>query len=279
MERKEEKIPQEVSPTNRKGGKKITSAVLKANRRNPRKIGLFAKELILTDEEKAEFQALSRALRVQLQPSTTLQYIGLDRIVCCCWRCKLALRREMQRFEMSSNLQVQSEGTSDPNTTARWYTAGRQELNSEIRWLETIKGDFENSGVVRAEWKQHMDIAFGPQFYESLTKWTPMNFQAILAAKNLDMHAKTYGMGDAFPGVEESCKLTLDPNQGYEMARKLIEQELRHLGDLHRSWEQRASESARVQTATSVDFWRYYTTACRDLERAVDWYLYSKKKL
>jgi hypothetical protein len=151
MERKEEKIPQEVSPTNRKGGKKITSAVLKANRRNPRKIGLFAKELILTDEEKAEFQALSRALRVQLQPSTTLQYIGLDRIVCCCWRCKLALRREMQRFEMSSNLQVQSEGTSDPNTTARWYTAGRQELNSEIRWLETIKGDFENSGVVRAE--------------------------------------------------------------------------------------------------------------------------------
>jgi hypothetical protein len=253
----------------------------KANRRNPLKEGLFTKELLFTDQENAEYQALRRALRAQLQPTTSLQDIGLDGIACCCWRCKLAIRREMRRLsallETPNSQAVESEGTTVPNARGRWYAAGRRELLSGIRWLEGLRSDFGKNGLVREEWKQYMDDAFGPQFYLSLTKWTPLNYQTILAAKSLDMHARTYGLGDTGLGVDESFQLKIDPNQGYEMASKLIEQELRHLTDLHKSWEERVTESAKVQNAGSVDFWRYHTTASRDLHRAVDWYLHLKK--
>jgi len=256
----------------------MTSPRIKANRMNPLKSGLFARELVLTDKENVELQALRRALHAQLQPTTALQGIGLEGIVCCSWRCKLAVRREMQK--LSALLDVpnnQSDDATDPSTTEGWYAAGRQELRSAIRWLEGISNDFETYGVVRQEWKEPMDITFGAAFYESLTKWTPMNRETILAAKHLDLHAKTFGMNDTLPGAAARSQLTIDPNQGSEMAKKLMEQELRHLRNLHRCWEQRASESARLQNAASVDFWRYYTAASRDLHRAVEWYVHLKQ--
>ena len=59
--------------------KEVTQAVLNANRRSPLKSGLFAQELVLTEQEDVVFQASRRALSTQLQPSTPLQHIGLDR--------------------------------------------------------------------------------------------------------------------------------------------------------------------------------------------------------
>jgi len=259
--------------------KKVTPAVRKANRRNPLKDGLFAREFIFTEQEKIEFQCVRRVLRAQFQPTTALQEIGLDGIVSSSWRCKLALRREMRRLSLldKNDQEVQPEGTISPNSLKRWYAAGHKELNDAERWLRGIGNDFTQNKVVRPEWKESMDLALGSQFYESLTKWTPMNFQAILAAKQLDMHSKTYGSGELRLGAEKSPEVTIDPDQGYQMADKLIEQELRHLADLRQIWDQRESEFARTQTASSADFWRYYTAASRDLRHAVEWYLDLKK--
>ena len=247
----------------------------KNSSRNALTSGFFARELVLTNEEEAEVQALRRALRGQLQPTTVLQGIGLEEVVCCCFRCKLAMRQEMRRLSAvlapKKDQEVQPEGTTVP-VPARWYADNRQDLRSATRWLENVSKDFQENGVVREDWKGGMDSAFGPDFYEALVKWSPMNPATILVAQSLEMHAKLYGQGNIFPGEAESSKVTMDPNQAREMVGKLLQQQLGFLNDMYR-WKQRASESAGAQNAATVDFApRYFTTASRDLHRAVNWY-------
>jgi hypothetical protein len=54
--------------------------------------------------------------------------------------------------------------------------------------------------------------------------------------------------------------------------------QLRHLQDLSWSWERRIQETAAAQNAGAVDFApRYFTSATRDLHRAVAWYSHLKK--
>jgi hypothetical protein len=75
---------------------------------------------------------------------------------------------------------------------------------------------------------------------------------------------------------KESREVILDPVQNLRMVLKLIEQLMGFLRDLGRSWETRGS--AGPQTAGPADFApRYFTTATRDLHRAVEWYRYLKE--
>jgi hypothetical protein len=61
------------------------------------------------------------------------------------------------------------------------------------------------------------------------------------------------------------------------MVFKLIEQLMGFLRDLARSWETRGS--AGPQAAGPTDFApRYFTTASRDLHRAVEWYAHLKEQ-
>jgi hypothetical protein len=249
--------------------------------RNSTKHGFFAKEFLLSDEEKVEFQTLHRTLREQLRPRTALQGIALEEIVCCSWRCKLAARLEAQRLrillETPQDREVQPKETQDP-ARMRWYTASRQDLGRAIGILEHVSRDFETGGRVREEWKEPLDKAFGGGFYESLTKWTSMSIDAILIADHLAKHAKTFGKPLPYPDDKELAKVVVDPSQSIQMAGKLIDERLCHLRDLHRSWEQRASESGAAQAASPVDFApRYFTTTTRDQHRAVQWYVSLKK--
>jgi len=107
-------------------------------------------------------------------------------------------------------------------------------------------------------------------------------------AYTLDRHKKTYKVGassgdDKKPGdsSEEDKKVpefVPDPAHTLRMVDKLIEQQLQHLYDLSKSWEQRASGYAEAQNAATVDFApRYFTTASRDLHRAVEWYAHLRE--
>ena len=154
----------------------------KNSSRNALKHGLFAKELLLSDVEKVEFQALRRALHAQLQPTTVLQSIGLEQIAWCAWRCKLAAREEMRQMSALSDTpddrEVQPEKPTE-RAMARWYLAGRKELNEGVRLLEDLARDFERAGRVSEEWKQPLDNAFGSWFYQILTAETLMSLDAI----------------------------------------------------------------------------------------------------
>ena len=249
--------------------------------RNATKHGFFAKELILSDEEKLEFQTLDRTLREQLRPRTALQGLGLEEIVCCSWRCKLAARLEARRLRIlldtPQDQEVQPQEAEDPART-RWYAASRGDLRVAIRVLCNARKEFEQLGRIPEERKDQLDRLFGTEWYDSTTKWVSMSKEAILAARHMEEHAKNFGTGLPYVDDKELTKVVVDPSQCFQMVDKLIATQSQHLHDLLRSWEQRASESAAAQAASPVDFApRYFTTATRDLHRAVEWYAYLKK--
>jgi hypothetical protein len=101
----------------------------------------------------------------------------------------------------------------------------------------------------------------------------------IRFSKSVAEHAKVFRKPLPYPDDKDIAKVVVDPRQSLEMVSKLIEEKLQHLHDLNRSWEQRASEAVGAANASPVDFApRYFTTASRDLHRAVEWYEYLKKK-
>src|SRR5436190_4529386 len=73
--------------------------------RNGVKHGLFTSELFLAEGEKPECQALRRALYEHFSPASPMQHVAFDRVVCCCWRGKLATRLEMNRLKTHFELE------------------------------------------------------------------------------------------------------------------------------------------------------------------------------
>jgi hypothetical protein len=308
------------------------TAIGKSNsRRNAAKHGLFSQELLFSDIEKAEFQALHRSLQSQLQPTTALQRVALEEILCCTWRCKLATRQEMQHLR--ALLDIPRDGEAEPEeprasaAMTKWFGSGRRELNEGIRILKALEQVVRLKGRVPEEWKERLDRAFGVEFYESLVNWPTISLDALLLANQLVRHTATFGRsgasvddkGSSQAGADnkgssqtsvdnkessqtsadntessqtsadnkessqtsadnkESREVILDPVQNLRMVLKLIEQLMGFLRDLARSWETRGS--AGPQAAGPTDFApRYFTTASRDLHRAVDWYAHLKER-
>src|SRR5580692_9729146 len=159
------------------------------SRRNAVKHGFFSEELVFTDIEKAEFQALHRSLQSQLKPKTALQRIALEEIACCTWRCKLATRKEMQHLR--ALLDIPRDGEPQPEeprpsvARTKWFGSGRRELNEGIRILVELEQELRAKGRVPAESKEQLDRAFGVEFYESLVKWPTISRDAILLANQL----------------------------------------------------------------------------------------------
>jgi hypothetical protein len=281
--------------------KKITQAVLDANSANankPRgerspagklsarlnavKDGFFAKELALTESEKLELQFLRRALCAELSPATALQNVAFEKVVCCVWRTKLAVRLETRRMSAvldgSDGQEVQPEIPEGAPVISSWYLSGRQELRDAIRFLESVMADFEANGVIRKEWKEPLDRAFGVGFFDELTKWTPIPRDVLLLTNHLVQHAKIFKRPlPPMPG-KQPAEVVIDPAQGYQMVGKLLERELQHLRGLSVSWAQRASQTIEVHNAVADFAPRFFTAASRDLNRAVEWYQHLKEQ-
>jgi hypothetical protein len=234
---------------NRKNAKNSCGPKTKAGKRisshNSLKHGLFARELIISEAEKAEVGFLRRALYAELVPKTALQNIAFDEVVCCTWRVKLAARLEMRRtaalFDASDGRETQPEVPEGTSAMPNWYLSGRQDLRYAIRFLENVSGDFEANGLVRQEWKDPLDGAFGVGFYDLLTNWTPVNRDVVLLAQHLVKHSETFGR--PLPPMDgKSAEVVIDPEQGHQMVEKLIELKLQDLRGLSASWAQRASK-------------------------------------
>lgn len=251
--------------------------------------GFFARELVPNEEETGQFETLRRNLQPQLSPTTVLQYIGFGEIMACIGRCKLALRLEMHRvsrfFAQDDAQQAQPDQPGGAGGRAEWYMSGRQGLREGMRLLEDVKQEFLSLGRIDQRWNVALDEAFGPRLRQLLTEWMPPNKSAAQLAHHLITHAETFRRPlptleqEQGPGAEgeNTPKVILDPEQSKQMVIKLLELESSMLYDLLKSAEQRASDSARTQNDT-VDFApRYFSTACRDLHRAIDRYLELKK--
>jgi len=149
-----------------------------------------------------------------------------------------------------------------------------------------VKQEFLRLGRIDEKWNRPLDAAFGPQLRQLLTEWMPSNRDAILLAHHLTDHARRFNkpLPPLTPKEGSSADtrkpdVIPDPGQQNQMVIKLLEQEESILSDLWKSSELRdASDSARAQSS-AVDFApRYFSTACRDLHRAVVWYMKLKKE-
>ena len=243
--------------------------------------GFYAHELSVSEADKRDFEILRESLRVQLTPRTALQDIGFEQIVTCCWRCKLAIRLEMHRLKEHFKAHNQSTsnetGPQRDNRETQWYGASPAALRNGIRILQELHNDVSENGLLHQEtWKDEIMKAFGVGFYDALTEWKPMDLSAIQLADHLVRHAEIFKHKPPIPlEPAEVQKIVADPKQKHQMVLKLIQLQAQHLLDLQRS----NSEAYQMRQMAPSEFApRYFATASRDLQRAVDWFLYLRSK-
>ncbi len=244
---------------------------------NARKHGFFAKEPHLSDADRIEFEALTRDLERELSPTTTLQNLALQDIAHCVWRLNIASRVEARCTEALLQKKAVTETEIEgPAEVAGWYGANPQTLRGAIQRFQSICADFQTHGSVREEWKSYFDAAIGPGFYESLTQWKSMSYDAILLSYHWGVHAETFKR--PLPKIPDAAPVVIDPMQGLQMVSKLLGFQLRHMQDLLSTWQQRSDRNS-ASSPLMTDFSpRYYTTAVRDWHRAVDWYWQLKER-
>src|SRR5438067_4102887 len=102
--------------------------------RNALKEGFFAKELVISDQDKPEFNELSRLLGKELAPETPLEHVAFGNVVYCCWRSlRLAPRLEARMLApllREPDQEAQAELPADGNPIMHhWFGESRQSLN------------------------------------------------------------------------------------------------------------------------------------------------------
>src|SRR5690242_8102935 len=148
---------------NQNNAKKSTGARTKAgmehSKLNARTHGIFAKELLIPDKDKAQFEVLQSSLRDQLKPASTLQHIAFEKILAACWRYKLATRLEMKRLdthltstENAPLPEPQSQAAQD--VMGNWYASSLADLRNAKKLLVELSQDVaENGWIHKEEWR------------------------------------------------------------------------------------------------------------------------------
>lgn len=234
--------------------------------------------MIVKEDEKQELEALRIALRQQYGPATVTQQIGFERILVAAWRLKLATRMETRRLNSQFDLQAQQDllakGGDEKVKSPRWYSADRGALRIATKILSDLRQDIGSSGSLHVErYKDILEKMFGSDFYDSLFQWQPVNVTSILLAEHLDDHAKTFKR--PLPELDpprSSEAVVGDPRSRWQMMIKLVDVQLQHINDVGRLLDQ-GSAGGDSQNAVALDVGsRYFTSASRELERAVAWY-------
>lgn len=261
----------------RRGRGATTMTGKKRSSFNALKHAFFSRELAISEKDRPEFETVRRLLFLELAPSTVLQTIAAEEIVACWWRAKLALRLEARRLESLSTKpeELSSDQTdSAPNANAvRWCGASREDLRAGLRLLQILRSDVaENGGLHLDDWKEVLVKNFGPDFYTTLEQWAPMSVDAIRLAQCIVAKEKRFNLEPALEPPASGVKIVVDESQKLQMLVKLVDLETQFL---------LALRVTSVQTAQNrevlTDFFpRHFPSVSRDLERAVDWFLFLK---
>lgn len=251
---------------------------------NAVKLGLYSKELYVSEADKPEFEQMRAGLMAQLPPRTMLQGLAFDYYAVCQWRVKLALRLEHSQFaSLFQDKPPETKQGEAPDVVPvmdRWYGCSRADTKAGIRTLDFAITEFEGHGVFRDETRKFLITGFGPHFVSLLEEWkTPMNLQAILMANHYTRHLETYGetptMENDPPSPRyDATKVVIDPMQGRHMVRKLLEERRNFLKEFLWVTDHRTL-GAKADAAEYSDFNpRFLSDANRELRRALDWYIF-----
>jgi hypothetical protein len=181
------------------------------------------------------------------------------------------------------NLQFTANNESTSDETApqqdvrkiQWYGANRQSLRNGIRFLQQLRADLSQNGPLHLEARRDEIMKFfGVGFYDGLAEWKDVNIDATRLAEHLTRHAKIFETPLPASSIPpEEAPILADPGQKLQMLVKLVDLQTQHLSDLNR-----INLAASLETAPNEFAPRYFGTASRDLQRAVDWYLYLRSK-
>jgi len=269
---------------NRENAKKSTGPRSRAGKKNTSsnalKHGFYSRELDIREDQRADFETLRETLCQQLSPETPLQKVAFEQIVSSCWRCKLAIRLEMQRlkteFAIKPRPPIPSIEQQDANAI-QWHGANRQNIRHGLKVLHDLRLEISRDNFFDFKsWKRDIVDALGPDFYAELERSSPTR----LLRRQLNETLGNEGPVEAGLGAPPNDKASqpanskLDGEQELKMPSKLIDEQIQFLTNLDR---------ALLQDGVSRDFAtdflpRYFASASRDLQRSVDCLLYLRSK-
>jgi hypothetical protein len=210
-----------------------------------------------------------------------MQQIGFDRVLCCCWRCKLATRLEMNRlkpqFDNGDTARSPDSAPSCAPLPERWYGAGRAELQAAMRFFASLRHEVAANGFSHLEeWKDQIVGTCGhQQFYDSLMQLKPpLTFDEMLFKAAMTAKIQTYALTDPQGLLTAERQRELVESQlKHEMCLRLIDDRIQHLENLARMNLPRGTGTGEGSNGGTVDLiTRYFTAATRELERSVMWY-------
>src|SRR5208282_1494056 len=137
--------------------------------------GLFIKALEISAEDRPEFEAVRDRVSQQFPPATPLRQIASEQIVCCSWRCKLALRMESRAVALlsASTQEPQVEGAKgETRVMEQWYWADHRSLQNGLHFLRDLRAIAEAGGLRRDECdgplKESIIKGWGMDFFNRL---------------------------------------------------------------------------------------------------------------
>ena len=94
----------------------------------------------------------------------------------------------------------------------------------------------------------------------------------------IDAHKQRFGSPSPAAAESKHDDVVLDPLLSLQMAVKLIQLTQQHVESLLRIYGLHADGAGQERHVSAVELaTRYYTSATRELERAVNWYRYLKE--
>jgi hypothetical protein len=270
---------------NRKNAKSSTGPTTELGKsrssHNSTKHGVLADELIIDEVDRPEFEALRAELQSQLSPTTALQRIAFDRIMCALWRQKLALRLDAKRLRTAFDQIEENESPAQEDVPLestlqrKWYGESGTDVRAAIRFLSELRQDVEENGWIHADkWKQSVIRVFGDEYFSMLTEWIPPNPDAIRMAEALVAKSKRFDPPLSKTSPESKPEIA-DPRLGWQVGVKLIDLMRMHLEGLSRIKKLSMNSDSTEHTTSSLELaGRYLTSSTREVERAVGWFLF-----
>lgn len=282
---------------------KMSDKKLEANRQNARRGGPKTKELVLSQDEVAEFEASRRGLQEALQPNGALLSLLFDEVVACAWQVKQARRRvqaEMHKMAEDATDDGKQGRAAEGSSLASMIIAGHpytltpSQLRKQMEFLDAFwgAGGFPSR---LGEWKQPVTAAFGADFWQYFEEWEPTDAELLYHLKYSELsrksrvfewHPTVVEKKDRAELVKEAKEIkeidivakAVSSHARFQLLGKLIElkkqallEALQYVVGME-TGEATASGKNRLEL-----FLRYQTTAKRDFYRALKEYEKRKK--
>jgi hypothetical protein len=163
--------------------------------KNALKHGVFAKQLVLSDENPEDYQQLFDELQIALNPVGALEYSLVERVAVTLWRQRRLIRSETAHIELSNKDSVIAAAI---NTEMNWKNTSREVVDDELtefdpdhyQWCQSICAEYKAITADEDAIGNLLDLEFlrqhAPKIYENLQE------AAELEGQTMDEHLQSY---------------------------------------------------------------------------------------